>query len=77
MNKNKFEDNSVSNSDIDKCYTVYMHISPSGKRYIGITRQEQEKDGKMAMVISRKNIFIKQYLNMAGIISNMKYCLVD
>lgn len=39
MNKNKFEDDSVSDSDIDKCYTVYMHISPSGKRYIGITRQ--------------------------------------
>lgn len=39
MNKNKFEDDSVSDSDIDKCYTVYMHISPSGKRYVGITRQ--------------------------------------
>ena len=22
-------------------YTVYMHISPSGKRYIGITGQER------------------------------------
>lgn len=43
MNKNKFEDGSVSDSDIDKCYTVYMHISPSGRRYIGITRQEPEK----------------------------------
>ena len=21
----------------EKCYTVYMHTSPSGKRYIGIT----------------------------------------
>lgn len=24
-------------------YTVYMHVSPSGKRYIGITSQKVEK----------------------------------
>ena len=29
--------------DIDKCYSVYMHTSPSGKKYIGITCQEPEK----------------------------------
>lgn len=27
----------------DRCYTVYMHTSPSGKRYIGITRRKPEK----------------------------------
>ena len=24
-------------------YTVYMHVSPSGKRYIGITGQDVKK----------------------------------
>ena len=59
MNKNKFEDNSVSNSDIDKCYTVYMHISPSGKRYIGITRQEQEKRWKNGNGYKSQKYFYK------------------
>lgn len=27
----------------DRCYTVYMHTSPSGKRYIGITSTSVEK----------------------------------
>lgn len=27
----------------DRCYTVYMHTSPSGKRYIGITSQKPER----------------------------------
>lgn len=27
----------------DKSYTVYMHVSPSGKRYIGITSQKPER----------------------------------
>lgn len=26
----------------DKCYTVYMHICPNGKKYIGITRRNPE-----------------------------------
>lgn len=30
----------------DKCFTVYMHISPNGKRYIGITGREPEKRWK-------------------------------
>ena len=29
---------------MDRTYTVYMHTSPSGKRYIGITRQENVED---------------------------------
>lgn len=31
--------NIVKETNNDRCYTVYMHTSPSGKRYIGITRQ--------------------------------------
>ena len=31
------EDKVIEEVDKDGCYTVYMHISPSGKRYIGIT----------------------------------------
>ena len=29
--------------DRKKCYKVYMHIAPNGKKYIGITRQENPK----------------------------------
>lgn len=40
------EDNKISKeTNKDRCYTVYMHTSPSGKRHIGITRQKPEKDG--------------------------------
>lgn len=38
MKENKIKDN-----DNNKCYTVYMHTSPSGKRYIGITSLPVEK----------------------------------
>ena len=27
----------------EKCYTVYMHICPNNKKYIGITGQKPEK----------------------------------
>ena len=27
----------------NKCYTVYMHICPNGKKYIGITKQKPIK----------------------------------
>lgn len=33
----------VENLPKRKSYTVYMHIAPSGKRYIGITQQEPKK----------------------------------
>lgn len=42
MNKIEVENNTVINTDNDRCYTVYMHTSPSGKRYIGITCQKPE-----------------------------------
>ena len=32
-----------NNLEKEKCYTVYMHTSPSGKRYIGITSMTIEK----------------------------------
>ena len=28
---------------MDNCYTVYVHISPSGKRYYGLTCQQVKK----------------------------------
>ena len=37
------ENKIVEETNNDRCYTVYMHTSPSGKRYIGITRQKPEK----------------------------------
>ena len=40
-------------------YKVYRHISPSGKVYIGITKCELEKDGKMVKAMN-----IIQYLVM-------------
>lgn len=33
----------VENLPKEQGYTVYMHIAPSGKRYIGITQQEPKK----------------------------------
>ena len=33
----------IKEIDSDRCYTVYMHTSPSGKRYIGITSMTIEK----------------------------------
>jgi len=30
----------------DKCYTVYMHVCPNNKKYIGITKQLPEKRWK-------------------------------
>ena len=33
------EDKIIEETNNDRCYVVYMHTSPSGKRYIGITRQ--------------------------------------
>lgn len=35
MEENKI----IEETNNDRCYTVYMHTSPSGKRYIGITSQ--------------------------------------
>lgn len=35
MEENKI----IEETNNDRCYTVYMHTSPSNKRYIGITRQ--------------------------------------
>lgn len=37
MKENKI----VKETNNDRCYTVYMHTSPSGKRYIGITSKSQ------------------------------------
>lgn len=36
----KIMGNKIENN---KAYTVYMHISPNGKRYIGITKQKPER----------------------------------
>ena len=38
MEKDKIEE-----TNNDRCYTVYMHTSPSGKRYVGITSLPLEK----------------------------------
>lgn len=34
------ENKNISNINKEQCFKVYMHTSPNGKRYIGITRQE-------------------------------------
>lgn len=39
MEENKI----VEETNNDRCYTVYMHTSPSGKRYVGITSLPVEK----------------------------------
>ena len=52
-------------------YTVYMHISPSNKRYVGITSTMIENVGKMGKDISIMNILLMQSINMVGIIFNI------
>ena len=37
------EENKIIEEINNRCYTVYMHTSPSGKRYIGITSQKPER----------------------------------
>lgn len=37
------ENEIIEETNNDRRYTVYMHTSPSGKRYIGITKQKPEK----------------------------------
>lgn len=59
MNENKIENNLVLNTNKDKCYTVYMHVSPSNKRYIGITRQEPEKRWKSGNGYAGNDYFYK------------------
>ena len=39
-------------------YKVYTHISPSNKRYIGITKLKQNTDGIMEKDIKKINIFL-------------------
>ena len=59
MNENKIENNLVLNTNKDKCYTVYMHVSPSNKRYIGITRQAHEKRWKSGNGYAGNDYFYK------------------
>ena len=36
------ENKIIEETNKDRCYTVYAHTSPSGKKYIGITRQKPQ-----------------------------------
>lgn len=54
---------------MNKLFTVYIHISPSHKYYIGMTsaKKVEERWGKTAMDI-KINILKEQLTNMDGII---------
>lgn len=46
-----------TNNNEDKKWTVYIHISPSNKKYVGITSlNPPKKDGLMAKGIQKINI---------------------
>lgn len=49
----------------EKCYCVYMHISPSGKRYIGITGQTPKQRWKNGYGYN-ENSHIKNAINKYG-----------
>lgn len=58
----------------NKKYVIYMHISPSRKRYIGITSQIPEKRWhKDGSGYKDNHIFGEQFKSMVGIISNIKF----
>ena len=49
-------------------YTVYKHISPSGKIYVGITKQKPEYRWNNGKIIEKtKYYFTGQFKNMDGI----------
>lgn len=50
----RIELSNKTGGDIMSNYTVYMHVCPNGKRYIGITRQSVEKRWKNGKGYSRK-----------------------
>lgn len=57
------ENKNIEETNNDRCYTVYMHTSPSGKRYIGITSTSVEErwrngDGYKTQIFYRA---IKKY----------------
>lgn len=57
----------------ERVYTVYMHTClKNNKKYIGITRQEPKKDGRMEMDIIGVYSFLMPLKSMVGIILCMK-----
>lgn len=53
-------------------YSIYKHTSPSGKSYIGITKQGKKRFGKDGNGYKKQRNFIMLFKNMGGIILNMK-----
>ena len=51
-----------NNLEQEKCHTVYMHTSPSGKRYIGITGQTVEERWKNGWGYYTQLIFYRAIL---------------
>ena len=50
----KIMDNKIiEKTNKDRCYTVYMHTSPSGKKYIGITSLKPERRWAKGLGYSR------------------------
>lgn len=57
------EDNKIiKETNNNRCYTVYMHTSPSGKRYIGITKQSVEERWKNGWGYYTQLIFYRAIL---------------
>ena len=56
-------------------YCIYKHTSPSGKSYIGITKQGKKRFGKDGNGYKKQRKFYNanfMFKNMGGIILNMK-----
>ncbi len=54
-------------------YTLYMHISPSHKVYIGVTCQEPRCRWKNGKGYSANDYFSKAIKNMGGIASIISF----
>ena len=50
----------------EKCYTVYMHVFPNNKVYIGITQQEPEKRWKNGLGYDAHQTLMKRAIKKYG-----------
>lgn len=66
---------STMNGIIDKKYTLYIHVSPNGKMYVGITSLKPER-GKLVCYIKILDNVVKVNAKLlVGLYGNIRRCV--